>query len=1270
MQFIRNGPSVPETLLHAHEESRVVFFCGAGISRPAELPNFKGLVDRIYQQLGTKRTGIEEGAYEQGQYDNTLYLLERRFPGQGIAVRQALVESLQPNLQRTEAIETHTALLQLARNRNGRLRLVTTNYDRIFEHVIAKNKLSYDSHIAPALPVPKDRSWNGLVYLHGLLPSELDKDESALRSLIVTSGDFGLAYLRDGWAARFISELFRNFVVCFVGYGVNDLVLRYMMHALATDRLPDEAVFQTYAFVKCHSGQQRIITDAWNSMGISPIFYEPHSDSNSHLALHETLQKWAKTYRDGVFGKEAIVVDYAPANPSESTHKNDFVGRMLWALSDRSGRPAKCFAEHNPAPSLKWLDKFSEHCGENESLGRFNILPQSPPVADLRFGFLSQSAFCDSVSRLKLRKNRQTIAWDEEIYFIAQWLTRHLNNPRLILWLIGNDSLLHFHLPSLIDSNLDHYEKLLNEEKNDELNEIRANSPDAIPDEAMRALWRLFLRGRIKPPQVIDDLYGWIDRLKSEGLSASLRLELRSFLSPMISLGRCYGYDDISEKTPANRLSQIFDWKPVLAADYVQSAFSDRNAEHWKHALPALLGDFQQLLHDCLDLLREVGEADDYNDGSYVDLPSIEPHWQNRGNRDWVILIELLRDAWLAVWQTDPARATRVAMNWFDLPYPTFKRLAFFAASQDGCINSTQWFDWLLSDDHRWLWSAETQREVMRVLVLQGHNLSSFLDQIEAIILNGPPHNIFKTNPKPETWQVIVDKSVWLRLIKLEESGLKLGDVARNQLEKLSSANRSWCLHPHESEEFSIWTFGTGDPDYEEPIQIETVPLDRCDLVQWLGTDSYHHRLPSYRDNWSDTCGTEPSLCLDALSELAKEGIWLKDRWREALQVWSKAEHFQEPLWPKLASLIVNMPDDNLSDVVSSVAWWLDATAQFVDKHEKMLLDLCQRILNSPIKSNFVANEIGKPIPRSVNQAINLPIGMVTKVLLNLWLRSKPRDNDGLPADIEPLFSQICNTQFEGLRPGRLLLAARLTALFRTDQSWTERHLLPLFNWSDSLVEAQLVWEGFLWSPSLDGLLLKTLESQLIETARHYDHLSEYRRRYAEFLTRATLEYMGEKDAIDFQSAFEALPLEGLEEVATTLTDALESATVQDDYWDNRIRPFWQKMWPKSNDRRSSEIADSLVLMSIAAGERFPDAVDLIGPWLQPIEHPHYVIKLLQESELCVKYSSEVLSVFDAIIQDPPWKSQEFGECLTTISRSKSELAAEGSYQRLLKYAS
>jgi len=53
MRFFADGPSIPDELLEDRDRGRVVFFCGAGISMPAGLPNFAELARRVMLKLGT-----------------------------------------------------------------------------------------------------------------------------------------------------------------------------------------------------------------------------------------------------------------------------------------------------------------------------------------------------------------------------------------------------------------------------------------------------------------------------------------------------------------------------------------------------------------------------------------------------------------------------------------------------------------------------------------------------------------------------------------------------------------------------------------------------------------------------------------------------------------------------------------------------------------------------------------------------------------------------------------------------------------------------------------------------------------------------------------------------------------------------------------------------------------------------------------------------------------------------------------------------------------
>ncbi|HEL3634544.1 TPA: SIR2 family protein [Stenotrophomonas maltophilia] len=722
MQFIVDGPDIPEALLQAHEEGRVVFFCGAGVSYPSGLPGFKGLVEQIYASNGTSFTDIERAAFDHSKFDATLDLLERRLPGQRLAVRRALVKSLRPKLRRKGAIDTQAALLRLARSRDGALRLVTTNFDRTFHAAAKRMGQPFPAYPAPMLPIPKSSRWDGLVFLHGLLPES--EDDAALHRLVATSGDFGLAYLTERWAARFVSELFRNYVVCFIGYSIDDPVLRYMMDALAADRMLGEVTPQAWAFGDCEAGKEHLKTIEWEAKGVRPILYRVQPATHDHSALHDTIRTWADVYRDGVQGKEAIVAKHAMAQPQDSTLQDDFVGRMLWALSDKSGLPAKRFAEFNPVPPLEWLlEAFSHERFLQRDLARFGFSSVKEEDAELRFSLVRRPAPYDHAPPMTLASSGSMASrWDGLMFQLARWLVRHLDDPRLIIWIAERGGQMDSRWISLVDSELERLATLERDGKVSELDLIRLDAPKGVPDPKMRTLWRIVLGGRLKTPLSGGLLYRWIKRLRREGLNTSLRMELRSLLSPKITLRRPFVWDgevaDGADETV--RIKQLVDWDLVLAEDNVHAVLQDQSKGEWEKALPLLHSDLQQLLCDALGLLRDLGEADDLVDRSYWDLPSITPHWQNRSFRDWVSLIELLRDAWLAVRATDESRSTLMAQAWFEIPYPTFKRLALFAASQDNCIEQEQWVDWLLLDEGRWLWSQCTAREVLRLLVLQG----------------------------------------------------------------------------------------------------------------------------------------------------------------------------------------------------------------------------------------------------------------------------------------------------------------------------------------------------------------------------------------------------------------------------------------------------------------------------------------------------------------------------------------------------------------------
>lgn len=355
-RFIKNGPIVPDQLVQELEEDRVIIFCGAGISAGGGLPNFRQLVEYCYTELGATAPPAKDLAWN--WLDRMLGALEGDFPDQ---MRTKVVEALD---KAATDLTMHDAILKLARlkgSANG-YRLVTTNFDLFFEQANPKLALGIDYHSGPVLPIPRnDRiaSWRSIVYLHG----RLNRGSADNQHLVLTSADFGRAYLTDAWAARFVARLFAEFTVLFIGYSLNDPVLRYMTDAFAAEDAQTRSGRKrgpAYIFVP-HKG---VAPDPkpWRQRRLEPIFYR---EAYKHRALKNTLVEWAKARGDYLASISTIVQRYGSRFPSAL--EPSYAANLVWAVCGRAGdkgHGARIFAHLPDLPPIDWLGEFERHDAE------------------------------------------------------------------------------------------------------------------------------------------------------------------------------------------------------------------------------------------------------------------------------------------------------------------------------------------------------------------------------------------------------------------------------------------------------------------------------------------------------------------------------------------------------------------------------------------------------------------------------------------------------------------------------------------------------------------------------------------------------------------------------------------------------------------------------------------------------------------------------------------------------------------------------------------
>ena len=229
IQLIPNGPQIPEDIYSAPENDSLVFFCGAGISKNNRLPLFHELVKKVCSKLNiniSKEPLLKE-AKKSGNYDSILDLIEgdQPFSVSRQTLRKKVIEILSKD---TGKPDIHKSLLELsALSSNKGHRLVTTNFDKLFFKA-GLIKSQFDS--APKLAPPRKETWKNLTFLHGVIDTDQYPEGD---NLILTRRDFGLAYLHDNWASRFIIQLFQDFIVLFIGYSVTDPIMNYLVSAIS-----------------------------------------------------------------------------------------------------------------------------------------------------------------------------------------------------------------------------------------------------------------------------------------------------------------------------------------------------------------------------------------------------------------------------------------------------------------------------------------------------------------------------------------------------------------------------------------------------------------------------------------------------------------------------------------------------------------------------------------------------------------------------------------------------------------------------------------------------------------------------------------------------------------------------------------------------------------------------------------------------------------------------------------------------------------------------
>jgi hypothetical protein len=381
--------AIPDRLLLAHARGEVLFICGAGISRPAGLPDFRGLVLEVYARLDasvhsvlaslpvgacnlwqadcaglTERQTAEVRRFIQGEHDVVLGMLERRLDDQtrgDSQVRREVTVRIHSGANNPAPI--HRALMRLA-DRGGAMTIVTTNYDLLLERAAQRLRSPVQTYSLGSIPRPSRRTdFSGVLHIHGAL----DRNLSRVSELVLSDQDFGEFYLRRRVVPDFIYDAARLFHLVLVGYSANDPPMRYLLNAVAADGTRFDDLKERFAFFGIDAPDPVSLED-WKARGITPIHYDSNGNHNALLA---TLERWSEL--SAINGKKERID--AELRRLVKTTRAAAVGSdrdlydHLFRRSNASERVRLASLVSGAKADIDWLDAIVE-IGAEEERGR------------------------------------------------------------------------------------------------------------------------------------------------------------------------------------------------------------------------------------------------------------------------------------------------------------------------------------------------------------------------------------------------------------------------------------------------------------------------------------------------------------------------------------------------------------------------------------------------------------------------------------------------------------------------------------------------------------------------------------------------------------------------------------------------------------------------------------------------------------------------------------------------------------------------------------
>lgn len=1263
MRFHPDGPSIPDILLERCDAGRVVFLCGAGVSLPSGMPTFLGLTQHVIEFfdppadsdiMAAFRPWLEDQSAANVPLDQIFNLLHLEYGKD--EVNALVTERLSAPLQIKDVGREHDLIKRISSSQSGVPQIVTTNFDRLFEAGQVGGDLVW--YVPPAFPdLNFGSKIEGITYLHGRLVGAA----SEAHPYVLSSADFGRAYLSEGWATNFIRHLLERHTVVLVGYQAEDPPVKYLLQGLNHDGQYDRS--RLYAFDR---GLPEDIEAKWRDRGVTAIAYSGHSD------LWMSMEAWAERADNPRRWRASIIAQSQQDPKVLPPHERGQVAHVL-----RTAQGAKLFSEADPTPHPEWVcvmdayvrsDKPSRGYGADaESFNPVVAYGLDDDVYDISEDDRKQGISNDNLlvwrdeddnphefHRLGGRQTDGLEATPIRLGYLITWISKAIESPVLAWWAIRQNGL---------------HPRLLQQL------EWQVERSKVLNDRA-RHIWNLILEHH-RDPRNRQWNGEWFDlktRINAEGWTASVLREFRKVATPRLEIKRPFS---LGQARPP-----LASWEDIHLGDLGQYEvmFLDKHNESLDipdDLLPQVFGILKEQLAVAAGLLGDIETI-------YFCTPTCYPKREVDGKKyitkaaEAVAWFVQLFDQMTAKW---PELAKAHAMTWPTTERFFFRKLKLYAYSKVNIFEADSVAEQVLFLDQEAFWDIDVVRELLFLLVDRWREFSQeSRNQLIDRILTGPDQ---LSHWSDEEFHELRDGFAARYARYLELQGCELTAVYSERLAKMIggilSWSDAWATSTVIERGSHIGRVGTD----EKPDAVLDLPVN---LVVSRAKEELKRGFGSFTENrpFTGLVKANPRKALSALTIAGRTDDYPEAFWSPMIN------ELPADITPRLRRVFLNrvarLPHAVIAKLRHTLGRWLGQNLVVVLEFDHDLgWTVYDHIVDGILSGGTDAaksgiGEIrqgGKVIEqsrRTYGHAINGPVGMCADALFQAVPGEKQEAGSLIPDHIKSRVERLFAAPGEGSDHAVSIASNKLNWLMFVDPDWTGEHLIPMLAFEHPASEP--AWNGLLHSGRVPGpKLLEIIKPLLLDLFPWIEGFSwdrDLSTVAAEWLGFMRVFHTNEPSGLlqgEMRSVFRAMP----DDIRNRFISWLGRVGQKNENgWAKHVIPLINEDWPRERRYRTSASMRAWIGLLDDTSDSFPAVYEAVKKFLVAVEtneHPFYRFtrELIDEKPITVLFPETTLDLMNRvtpqILTRPPY---ELPKVLALISETEPDLISDSRYLRLV----